>query len=159
MPKRSTKKARQQLSTSVDDFNLETFFPYQVRRFYSHVTTTVSQCYTTDYGMSRPDWRTMATLGLNNQLTSAEIADSSSMDKVSVSRAVSRLDTRGWLRITQNSNDGRSKLLQLSASGQRVYRELVPKVVAAEKALLRGLTDAQIKELRMLMEKIGTNKL
>ncbi|WP_372936797.1 hypothetical protein, partial [Mariniphaga sediminis] len=48
---------------SVADFELETFFPYRVRVFYSDVTRALSAVYQRDYGMMPAEWRTMAILG------------------------------------------------------------------------------------------------
>ncbi len=142
-----------QLSTGVG-FSLDDFFPYQVRCFYSHVATVVSQCYTEDFGMTPPEWRTMASLGPDHQLTSAQIVFQSKTDKVTVSRAVAKLVSRGWLRMQNHPTDGRVRLLQLTRAGRKVYQTLVPRVLAAEASLLEGLSANEIDALKSLIRRI-----
>lgn len=144
-------------NSDVEAFELEEFFPYQARRFYSQVKDAVSQCYVREYGMTPPEWRTMANLGPDHQLTAAQIANQSLMDKVAVSRAVAKLSKRGFLETREHAADGRSKLLQLSPRGRQAYHSLIPKVLDAEKALLKGLSRRQIEELKSLMAIVCEN--
>jgi DNA-binding MarR family transcriptional regulator len=156
MPKKPDSTTSQ--PAEAEAFTLEDFFPYQVRCFYSHVSTTVSQCYTKELGMTRPEWRTMASLGPDHRLTSAQIVAQSRTDKVTVSRAVAKLSKRGWLQTRSHATDGRVKLLELTATGRKVYRSLVPRVLEAEQTLLRGLTTREIREFQTIMARIVDNR-
>lgn len=141
-----------------DEFELQSFFPYLVRVFYSEVTSAISGAYQNDYAMSRTEWRAMSILGVNNSLTANEIVVRSSMDKVTVSRAVARLKKNGWIEVTTNIDDGRSKLLSLSDVGKNLYLEIVPKVLEVERKLLSGISEAQKVQFIRIMEKIKKNK-
>lgn len=141
------------------EFDLEDFFPYQVSQFYAHVTTALARCYSESYDMSPPEWRITAILGPERELTSVQIVSLSQMDKVTVSRAVAKMIKRDWLTSRSHNDDRRSKLLRLSVSGCAIYRALIPDVLAAEAALLRGLSAKQISELKSLMTHICGNHL
>lgn len=138
-------------------FDLQTFLPYLIRVFYADVTTSLSQIYLRDHQLTPSEWRTMAILGLNRQLPAAEIVDRSSMDKVSVSRAVKKMHERGLLQKTDNADDGRSSLLSLSKTGSAVYSDLVPKVLGVEARMVEGLTSQEVSAFLGTMQRIRDN--
>jgi len=139
-------------------FELETFFPYQVRVFYSDVTRALSAVYQRDYGMMPAEWRTMAILGSSSSgLQATEIVSRSSMDKVVVSRAVKRMEERGFLVRESNAADGRSFLLKLSGEGRAVYEDLGPKLKAVEQRMLDGLSSQEIEGFLEVTRRIRDN--
>ncbi|WP_298819382.1 MarR family transcriptional regulator [uncultured Roseibium sp.] len=151
-----TKVAGKEQQTS--EFDLESFFPYQVRVFYSDVTRALAAVYQRDYGMMPAEWRIMAILGsATTGLQATEIVTRSSMDKVVVSRAVKRMEERGFLTRETNEADGRSFLLELSASGREVFQDLAPKLKAVESQMLAGLTDQDITDFLRVIEQIRGN--
>ncbi|MEM9635598.1 MAG: MarR family transcriptional regulator [Pseudomonadota bacterium] len=140
------------------DFVLEKFFPYRVRVFYTDVTNALSEVYQRDYGMMPAEWRTMAILGAaSGGLQATEIVARSSMDKVVVSRAVKRMEERGFLMREANSADGRSFLLQLSDEGRAVYEDLAPKLLAVERKMLEGLGEDEISDFLAVAQRIRNN--
>lgn len=132
------------------------FFPYLARVFYTQVSGAVSRIYENDYGMKRYEWRTMAILGQYHALTASEIVGVSSMDKVSVSRAITALRKRGWIVERTNKNDARSRVLKLSAAGREVFQTLVPQMTALEQNLLADLTTDEVAALKSLMARVAT---
>lgn len=140
------------------EFDLQIFFPYLVRVFYSQITTSVSATYKNEYDISPAEWRSMAILGPSGSMTANEIVTLSSMDKVSVSRAVARLKKNGLLEITANRDDGRSKLLRLSAKGRRIHANIALKVLDVEQKLLDGIEEGEKQAFVDTMAKILENK-
>lgn len=139
-------------------FELQRFFPYQVRVFYSDVTNALSAVYQRDYGMMPAEWRTMAILGAaGTGLQATDIVSRSSMDKVVVSRAVKRMEERGYLTRSTHSEDGRSFLLELSAEGRAVYEDLGPKLLAVERKMLSGLSEDDIYGFLAIAQRIRDN--
>lgn len=138
-------------------FDLQTFLPYLVRIFYVDVSEKVSSTYADQFDMSPAEWRTMAILGTDRALSATQIVEHSSMDKVVVSRAVSKMTDRGWVKVEKNAQDKRSKLLRLTRAGATVYRTIVPRVQEAEKVILAGLSSEQIETLTALMAQIRRN--
>lgn len=136
------------------EFQLSSFFPYQTRIFYKHVSESVARIYEEEYGMKPYEWRTLAILGMSNTYTPAELVALSSMDKVTVSRAISSLTKRGWLLSRSNEIDGRSRILRTSAKGQKVFARLMPMMRNVEQSILSALDQGEVTELRRLMQKI-----
>lgn len=143
---------------AMEQFELRDFFPYQVRVFYTEVTSAVAQVYQEQHDMSAAEWRCLAILNGGEEMTAADIVIASSMDKVTVSRALSKLGTRDWVTLTHNRQDGRSKLIQLSTSGKAILRDLMPKILEVEARLLDGLSENQIRQFQETLAKISVNR-
>ncbi len=152
-----TKTASKGDEINPDVLELGVFMPYLVRVFYADVTAAISNVYQSESDLTPAEWRTMVILGLDNSLTANEIVERSSMDKVTVSRAVKGLNEQKLIKIHQNQSDGRSKLLSLNKKGAGLYRKLVPKVLDAERKLLTGISDTQLKQWLHTMNKIREN--
>ncbi len=136
------------------DFSLSSFFPYQVRVFYLAVSQSVSDIYSSLYGLSVAEWRTMAVLGNHQPLTASDVVQRSSIDKVSVSRAIQALLKRGFLERQTDPDDRRRVNLQLTIEGQAAFDDLVPRVQALEQQLLGSLSEEEQQTLLALMQKV-----
>ncbi len=133
--------AQDNRSTAV--LELEAFLPYRLSVLSNTVSTAIAKVYQQRFRLSIPEWRVMAILGRYPNLSAAEVADRTAMDKVAVSRAVARLLTTGRIRRRFNDTDRRRSQLSLSEDGQAVYREVVPQALALEGELLEVLDDAE----------------
>jgi len=109
-----------------DILSLESFLPYRLNRLAEAVSRKFSANYKARYGLTRPEWRTLATLGQFSVMRATEIAQHSSMHKTKVSRAVAELERRKWLKRTPDANDRRLEHLSLTPSGIKAYRDLLP---------------------------------
>lgn len=135
-------------------FDLEKFFPYKVRIFYRAVSERVADIYKERYGLSVQEWRIMAVLGPTKGLSASEMVQRSSMDKVTISRAISKLTDRGYINQEANPRDGRRVTLQLSEEGRTLFDELVPQVLDVEQLLLADLSPDERTQLSELMRKV-----
>lgn len=115
---------------------LETFLPYRLNRLADAVSREFSKIYRDRYGLTRPEWRTLAGLGQHGTMTATAIGEQSAMHKTKVSRAVAELERRKWLVRTRDPADRRVERLTLTKAGAAVYRELVPLAKAYEAELL-----------------------
>ncbi|MFT4707957.1 MAG: DNA-binding MarR family transcriptional regulator [bacterium] len=136
------------------NFEISAFFPYQTRVFYKSVSEAVAKVYIDEYDMKPYEWRALAILGMSKMLTPAQLVEQSSMDKVTVSRAIASLSKRGWLLSRSNKMDGRSRIVSTSAEGQKVFASLVPKMRAVEREILSCLDAHEIDALQRIMQKI-----
>lgn len=140
--------------------SLEEFLPYRLNRLADSVSREFARIYRERHGMTRPEWRLLATLGQYGRMTAKTVGEHSAMHKTKVSRAVRALEERRWLSRETSSEDRRTEHLELTRAGSEVYRELVPlarefedrllKVLAAEDTqdLLKGLAALETAMLR-----------
>lgn len=103
---------------------LENFIAYRLNQAAEKVSQSFALEYKKRYGMTRPEWRTLATIGQFGNITAKEICQHSSMHKTKVSRAIFTLERRRWLKRTVDQNDRRVEHLELTAQGQKSYLEL-----------------------------------
>jgi len=136
------------------DLSLDRFIPYQLSVLSNTVSRAVARIYADRYGLAIPDWRVMAVLGTGPPLSAREVCTHTAMDKVRVSRAVNRLIERDLVARKTSSSDRRRSALSLSPRGQEMYADIVPLARAAEAALLDGLSEAELDQLRHLLTRL-----
>jgi DNA-binding MarR family transcriptional regulator len=96
----------------------------------------------------------IAVLGRFPGLSAAEVAEQTMMDKVAVSRAVSKLLKSGRIDRQLAHADRRRSILNLTDAGRRVLDEIAPLALKFEEDLLHGLTEEEIHTLNVLMERL-----
>lgn len=133
---------------------LQDFLPYRL----SVVTEAVSGLFATRYeqrfGLSIAEWRVVAVVGQQGTPSTQEVIERTGMDRVRVSRAVIRLADKGLLERQPHPRDQRAQILRLSRQGQATYTEIVPLARALHAALAAALTEAEQRQLSVLLDKI-----
>lgn len=122
---------------------LEDFLPYRLNRLADVVSREFSAIYKDRYGLTRPEWRTLATLGQFGTTTATAIGAHSAMHKTKVSRAVFEFEKRNWLVRQADAQDRRIEHLSLTKAGMAAYRDLLPLARAFERRVLETLSDAE----------------
>ncbi|MBL8581071.1 MAG: MarR family transcriptional regulator [Rhizobiaceae bacterium] len=122
---------------------LEDFLAYRLHRLADLVSRDFARVYRDQHGLSRPEWRTLSTLGQFGSMTATAIGGHSAMHKTKVSRAVAELERRRWLVRRSDPRDRRTEHLELSKAGLEVYRQLVPLARRFEDELLQRLAPSQ----------------
>jgi DNA-binding MarR family transcriptional regulator len=118
---------------------LDRFLPYRLSVLSNTVSSAIAGAYERRFGLTIPEWRVIAVLAMAPNLSAAEVAQRTAMDKVAVSRAVTSLLKARRIERRVSRADRRRSVLRLSAAGRRVYGEVVPFALAYERALLRPL--------------------
>ena len=108
----------------IEILELEMFLPYRLNRLADAASREFSTIYRDRHGLTRPEWRTLAALGSVGSMTATEVGAHSNMHKTKVSRAVRTLEQRRWLKRTEDGADRRVEHLELTALGQKSYREI-----------------------------------
>ncbi|MCH8221661.1 MAG: MarR family transcriptional regulator [Proteobacteria bacterium] len=120
--------------------NLEEFLPYRLSVLSNTVSRGISAAYVDRFGLSIREWRIIAVLGRYPGLSAAEIVKLTAMDKVAVSRAVSRLTGKGRLTRSLSDADKRRSVLVLSKEGKRLSLLLVGKTSDDKFGILKPFT-------------------
>ena len=131
---------------------LDRFLPYRISVLANVMSTAIAATYEDKYGLTIPEWRVIAVLTRYPGLSAREVAQKSRMDAVAVSRAVNRLLRAGRLRRAVARDDRRRSVLQVSAAGAAVYRQVAPLALEFERTLLDALPDADSATLHRLID-------
>ena len=130
-----------------DELILENFLPYRLAVLSHTVSTRIASVYDKRFGLSIPEWRVIA-------LSAVEVAERTMLDKVAVSRAVSKLIKNGRLDREFADADRRRSILNLSQEGHRVHDEVAPLALQFERDLLHGLKDEEVEVFNLVMERL-----
>ncbi len=136
-------------------FDLFQFVPFRLNRLAAEVSATLSDEYQVRYGLDIPEWRVIATLGFRDDACSAQfIAQCTRTHKSTISRAVTTLLERELIERVENEDDRRAFELRLSAKGQALYEELIPRLLHKERDILSCLTAQERKDFALALGKI-----
>lgn len=133
---------------------LEDFLPYRLSILSNTVSSTIASAYNRRFGLSIPEWRVIAVLGRFPGLSAVEVAERTLMDKVAVSRAVSKLIKTGRIDRQFADADRRRSILHLTEEGRHVHDEIAPLALKFEEDLLHGLSEEEIQTLNVVMERL-----
>jgi len=137
-----------------DALNLEDFLPYRLSVLSHTISTTIAKAYEAKFGVSIPEWRVIAILGRFPGLSAVEVADRTMLDKVAVSRAVTKLIKNGRVDREFADADRRRSILQLSQEGQQVHDEIAPLALAFEDELLHGISAEDYENFNVILERL-----
>jgi DNA-binding MarR family transcriptional regulator len=136
------------------DLILEDFLPYRLAILSHTVSSLIARVYDKRFGITIPEWRVILIVGRFPGLSAVEVAERTMLDKVAVSRAVTKLIKAGRVNREFADADRRRSILTLSEDGWKVHDEVAPLALAMEDDLLHGLTDEQIDTLNVVIDRL-----
>lgn len=137
-----------------EELILEEFLPYRLSVLSHTISTTIARVYEKRFGISIPEWRVIAILGRFPGLSAVEVAERTMMDKVAVSRAVTKLIKTGRIHREFADADRRRSILNLSEEGRKVHNEIAPLALAFERDLLQGIDADDYKVFNIVVERL-----
>jgi DNA-binding MarR family transcriptional regulator len=136
------------------DLKLEDFLPYQLAVLSNTVSTTVARAYDQRFKVSIPEWRVIAVLGRFSGLSAIEVAERTMLDKVAVSRAVTKLIKSGRIDRQFADADKRRSILNLSEEGKTLHDEIGQLGLQFERDLVEGFSEDEMKNLNDLIQRL-----
>jgi DNA-binding MarR family transcriptional regulator len=137
-----------------DDLILEDFLPYRLSITSHTVSTNIARVYEKRFGVSIPEWRVIAVLGEYPGLSAVEVAERTLMDKVAVSRAVTKLIKNGHIDRQFADADRRRSILNLSEQGREVHNEIAALALQFERELLQDISEEDYATFISILEKL-----
>lgn len=133
---------------------LEDFLPYRLAILSHTVSSLIARVYDKRFGLTIPEWRVIAIVGRFPGLSAVEVAERTMLDKVAISRAVTKLIKANRIDREFADADRRRSILTLSEEGRKVHDEVAPLALEMEQDLLHGLSDSQIETLNTVTERL-----
>lgn len=99
------------------------------------------------FGITRREWRLIATLAGRGELNSSQLAEHAQLDRARTSKAVGSLVAKQLLLREQPAGDRRHVALRLTPAGQALYEALYPLVSAINAQLLSALSEPDVQAL------------
>ena len=108
------------------EFNLMAFTPYRVAVAAQILSEQLARQYRDRFGISIPDWRVLVHLAHSGGVSVRDIEQRVAMEKSKVSRAATRLESRGLVAKKPSHGDKRLIELFLTEAGKELMSELLP---------------------------------
>ncbi len=142
------------MSRTDTDLDLDEFLPYRLSVASNAVSQVIARSYEQEFGLKPPEWRVVAVLAQEGQLSQQGIVGRTNMDKVSVSRAAQALAERGLVSRKTDPQDARSLRLSLTAAGERLHARLAPEALRLEASIVEGFTPSEVETLKEMLRRI-----
>jgi DNA-binding MarR family transcriptional regulator len=133
------------------------FFFQRYIRLYRSIISKLNEILG-EHELSFSLWEVLLYVNNNGPSTLVEISNYYHVEKPSITRRVHRLKDQ-MLVEGVSSKDGREKMIQLTDSGNEVYKLCRQKINAFEDEVLRGIPDNEKDTLYQILPKIQKNIL
>lgn len=147
-------------ATQPDDpdapLRLDRYLPYLINRAGVSLAIRFSAALR-EADITLQDWRVLAALRERDGQRLTELAQRTSIEVSTLSRLVGALETAGLVSRGRDSGDGRAITIRLTAAGEDVTARLTPAAQQLETAAVAGLSDAEIAQLKNLLERVYGN--
>lgn len=106
------------------------------------------------HALTLTEWRVMVVIASHPGAAATDVAESTGLDKMSVSRALAALEARGRVVRAPHPQDHRKSCLQLSTEGRRLYARLGRLAQRREAELFAGVTPAELQAFNATLDKL-----
>ncbi|MGB0986416.1 MAG: MarR family winged helix-turn-helix transcriptional regulator [Pseudoalteromonas spongiae] len=134
--------------------SLDSFLPYRLARLSNALSNSFAKVYADKYGLTVPQWRVIAHLAQQSNLTAKDICDRAELDKSTASRAVKQLIEKGIVVGMQDEKDKRATVLALTKAGEQLFFQLASDANNWQNALFDKLTHEEQSTLFTIINKL-----
>lgn len=135
-------------------FENEEFLLYRLSSAGRRVSALCAEQYMAEFGLGVAEWRLLAQIGRFGRVTARDVIRITSMDKVSVSRAVNKCLGQGLIRETTGFADRRVKQISFTPAGESFYAAFLPRAVDLARRVEEALDPEEIATLKRLLKKL-----
>jgi DNA-binding MarR family transcriptional regulator len=108
-------------------------------------------------GLSIPEWRAMSVMNRLDGCLMSELADFTTVDRTTLTRTVDQLVKRGLVVRRASPRDRRQVTVALTNQGHACFERAVDALRSYNTHVLDGLSKADIRTLRALLQRILMN--
>jgi DNA-binding MarR family transcriptional regulator len=105
------------------------------------------------FDLTPVQYAALAAIRTNPGIDQVTLAGLIAYDRTTITGVVDRLVQKGLLVRNLSSRDRRARELQVTEAGKRTLRAITPAVEAAQRSMLRGLTEKESAGLMRLLRK------
>jgi MarR family transcriptional regulator, temperature-dependent positive regulator of motility len=117
------------------------------------VAVFLSEVESAGYDLTPVQYAALAAVGDKPGIDQVTLARLIAFDRTTITGVVERLVLKGFMKRVESSRDRRARELTLTDAGRRALRSITPAVEAAQRIMVRGLTEREAKELVRLLQK------
>jgi MarR family transcriptional regulator for hemolysin len=108
-------------------------------------------------GGSLPLWQVLVNLKANPTASQREIADAMGLTEATLTHHLNAMDADGLLTRRRDPDNRRVHVVELTDRGEEVFLRLRGVAMSFDKRLRRGVTEAEVEQLRELLDRLVAN--
>jgi len=109
------------------------------------------------FGLTFTQWRVLAFLHEKDDLSILALSEATSTEASTLSRALAKMEQRGWISRVQDATDRRSMSIHLQRAGRDVFKKALAIGMRILNVALDGMSRDDMKRLRRSLLRIETN--
>lgn len=122
-------------SEKPDDSGLNQLITYRVSRLHAQLNAHSTRLLQAHSDLSLTEWRVLVMLDTWHDVSAAEIARRSRLDKGQLSRCIKGMIDRGLVTSANSLTDNRTQILKLTETGRSLHQKLRPHMRARQHVL------------------------
>lgn len=158
MPKKHTTTGKQPATPAIrngkETLDLEVHVPSLLNRIANKLGHGASAQFRDQFGVGITDWRVIALLAIESDITANRIVEVIGLNKSVVSRCLQRLQANKLVSIRASKEDGRSNVNALTLAGESLHDKILPVALERERRLLKTLSLQEFGELVALLNRL-----
>ncbi|MGO1118136.1 MarR family winged helix-turn-helix transcriptional regulator [Rhodovibrionaceae bacterium A322] len=135
-------------------FQLSSFIPYRANLLAARLSRVFAERYRSQFDLSMPEWRVIAHLSAEEQISVRDIGQKVELDRSTVTRAVQRLELKGLIEKTVDARDRRLMSISLTPAGWTLFEQMTPLATGLQDSLLSELGPEDSKALDRIFAKL-----
>lgn len=117
----------------------------------------MQSAFSSKVGHALPRWRILLALHENGQCSQKHLAERCRLDPASLTRQLQAMEKLGWISRAVDADDNRLTNATLTAEGQAVVNEALPKRAQFFEESLRGLSGTDVDTLNRVLSVLEEN--
>ena len=139
-----------------NQLDLNRYVPALLAFIDNKLSAHAAKLYKDQFNTTLTEFRILTMLAVEPNINAQRIIELIGLDKAGVSRTIKQLHEKALLIVTPDPQDLRSNTLQLTASGQALYDEVLIAAQEREQKLLAEFNHMEIENLIYLLNKLHT---
>ncbi len=137
--------------------DLDRYVPALITFVANKLSRSATALYQKRFGVNVTEWRILALLAIEPEISAARICHVIGFDKGPVSRTLAAMEERGLVAIRADREDGRTYSISLTAKGAATHDRVIAVALERERRLLSCLSKAERETLIVLLRRIHGN--
>ncbi len=137
-----------------DELPVDTSLSFKLVRVVNLTARPFYESVGKQHQLSLNEWRVMVVVASHPGVAATDVADSTGLDKMSVSRALASLAKSERLVRQDDPADQRRSRLFLSTAGKRVFGKIGAQAKLREAELFAGASAAELERMNATLEKL-----
>ncbi len=134
--------------------DLDRYVPALITFISNKLSAGASSVYRKKFGLGVTDWRIIAMLAVEPNITASRISQVIGLNKAAISRSLQSLERAGLVSAIPDRKNERRKLVALTKQGTQTHDKIIKLALARESLLLKTFSEEEINTLIILLQRM-----